>query len=880
VDLLNKILELDSVYEGEGQQPGGFQTSDPKEAIREVVRRMFPGVNATIPISENLQLNLGPNINEISAGGQFDVGGGELSIGGGMSGDDKAFGINFRKEFSNGSLSEEYYGKSQLAYQKAVEDGFQGTYEEYLRLISPTKSFADGGRAAFKYAGPVSFEKLIKPKKYEGNRFSKKMPAGTFTMRLYEGLDADGNRIEKTYVGTKKELKKIFDKKNKSRVKGDLPTLKDGEVYQIRQGKNKGKFAIRMPKEDKYTFYDTKAQAIKHRLDYLRDPANAIGGARNVNIKPPKGFVTGQDMLKEARKKGITVSENRQASNFADNFGFPKTTLKGKTFYDISKLSDPKEVDRILLAQVRSGAGSKLAKEKFPVKTKTELQKPRLTAIEEKFGVKKDSPLAGKKKLKVDMGHAGNIFSKFSDELITLDKLTYTPSQINEILGQKGGVDDKIRAIQNSQFKVINKMNDADAAKYMDNNKIPYNKASSNFKQQLLSKSDATLTRLVLDSGGEKVARLSDGTTFGGSFLKNPVDRFDMYKGVTEKDFVNFRKQYLTNEGNLKPNVLTDEAKKTKIKLTDTDDFTNIIKQDLPDADKKNLIDLKIFEDNRIASMQSASANELRPLANIGCPNKKADGGRVNFANGEDLVACAIKGAEKLQNTDPKKLDGLAKSNIKTLTKTASGARFLKNVLGPGALAFEGLFALPFAALDFAEGRAGSDILKNALSLGLMDSKLRQDELKEFFAGAGKGEEFINALESVKNLSKQLSGTKKQRQRAVPKYNIAFDNFEKAMQPFMRVNPQLESGQMFSPELLDENLRKTEEAKQKVLETYDERLKEREIGPYAKPFDFSYGEFSNGGIAGLSGGDKSGPPPERGPDSEGLRSLMKRGINL
>ena len=63
-----------------------------------------------------------------------------------------------------------------------------------------------------------------------------------------------------------------------------------------------------------------------------------------------------------------------------------------------------------------------------------------------------------------------------------------------------------------------------------------------------------------------------------------------------------------------------------------------------------NKIDLKIFEDNRISSMQSASANELRPLANIGCPNKKADGGRVNFANGEDLVACAIKGAEKLQN--------------------------------------------------------------------------------------------------------------------------------------------------------------------------------------------------------------------------------------
>jgi len=39
-------------------------------------------------------------------------------------------------------------------------------------------------------------------------------------------------------------------------------------------------------------------------------------------------------------------------------------------------------------------------------------------------------------------------------------------------------------------------------------------------------------------------------------------------------------------------------------------------------------------------------------------------------------------------------------------------------------------------------------------------------------------------------------------------------------------------------------------------------------------------ELASGGIAGLSGGDKSGPPPERGPDSEGLRSLMKRGIKI
>jgi len=38
--------------------------------------------------------------------------------------------------------------------------------------------------------------------------------------------------------------------------------------------------------------------------------------------------------------------------------------------------------------------------------------------------------------------------------------------------------------------------------------------------------------------------------------------------------------------------------------------------------------------------------------------------------------------------------------------------------------------------------------------------------------------------------------------------------------------------------------------------------------------------FADGGIAGLSGGDKSGPPPERGPLPQGLPSLMKRGMKI
>ena len=39
-------------------------------------------------------------------------------------------------------------------------------------------------------------------------------------------------------------------------------------------------------------------------------------------------------------------------------------------------------------------------------------------------------------------------------------------------------------------------------------------------------------------------------------------------------------------------------------------------------------------------------------------------------------------------------------------------------------------------------------------------------------------------------------------------------------------------------------------------------------------------QLAGGGIAGLSGGDKSGRPPESGPASQGLRSLYKNGNKL
>ena len=84
------------------RQKGYFETNDPKEAAREVIRRVVPIDQYTFPITNSLNLGLGPDLDQVNIGSEFDVGGGTLSVGGGMKGDEKAFGIGFRKEFDGG----------------------------------------------------------------------------------------------------------------------------------------------------------------------------------------------------------------------------------------------------------------------------------------------------------------------------------------------------------------------------------------------------------------------------------------------------------------------------------------------------------------------------------------------------------------------------------------------------------------------------------------------------------------------------------------------------------------------------------------------------------------------------------------------------------
>ena len=87
------------------QEPMGpnYETNDPKEALKEIVKRMINVDPAKVPLSKDMQLMF--DLDRAKIGGQKDIGGGILSFGinKGFGRDDTGMGFEFRKQFKDGS---------------------------------------------------------------------------------------------------------------------------------------------------------------------------------------------------------------------------------------------------------------------------------------------------------------------------------------------------------------------------------------------------------------------------------------------------------------------------------------------------------------------------------------------------------------------------------------------------------------------------------------------------------------------------------------------------------------------------------------------------------------------------------------------------------
>ena len=102
-----KIVEdMDEVVEDQKEVMGPpFETNDPKEAIKEIIRRRINVDPAKVPLSKDLMLMF--DLDKAKIGGEKKLFGGEIQFGinKGFGRDDLGYGFNFKKEFAEGGIA-------------------------------------------------------------------------------------------------------------------------------------------------------------------------------------------------------------------------------------------------------------------------------------------------------------------------------------------------------------------------------------------------------------------------------------------------------------------------------------------------------------------------------------------------------------------------------------------------------------------------------------------------------------------------------------------------------------------------------------------------------------------------------------------------------
>ena len=216
--------------------------------------------------------------------------------------------------------------------------------------------------------------------------------------------------------------------------------------------------------------------------------------------------------------------------------------------------------------------------------------------------------------------------------------------------------------------------------------------------------------------------------------------------------------------------------------------------------------------------------------------------------------------------------DNAAIAKINKMGKLMKGFKGAAKWTGWGLLAEIG-FAAPLAAVDYAKGANKDEIISN-ITYGLAGKSI-DEQLKEKYAGYGQAQKLFDLYDKAQKaeeLTREQGGYRSlftNLQREEDAYKAA----EKAMDPFMIPTPHLEEGRYF-----DENKVFTDLARDESrLSDY---MTEREKIGQERMEKMQPVQFYTGAKYGGLNGDKSGPAPESGPMSQGLRSLYNNGKKL
>ena len=338
-----------------------------------------------------------------------------------------------REDFAGGTkLMDEYLG-AQKEYQKAVDNGFQGTYEEFLRYKS-SGSFAEGGRAKF---GDGTITPVLKL----GSNV-KKDPK---LVKLFNEGNLYHLRLGKDKVvsyGTQEELKEVF--KNRTTAGGDVRA--DLELKKYKK-----------------------------------------------NFLPRNKFLT---FLQDKGIQATTVNPKVFAQRYGLKFE-PNPYFKSDVIVDVSKLKNKDFVDSIIKRQVASGFGTDEQKRQFRKFDDDSVMRRYFNKLrrnmQKKFSVRKiEELLAANKASGLNLSHMDDLFSQY----VTTRNIGYVPKDFNtQDLDKFDKQFRKIYKKRNNLFKNKTKGWEQKVAK-LNKDGITLAKASDGFKQFKVIKPDGK-TRVV-----------------------------------------------------------------------------------------------------------------------------------------------------------------------------------------------------------------------------------------------------------------------------------------------------------------------------------------------------------------------------------------------
>ena len=280
------------------------------------------------------------------------------------------------------------------------------------------------------------------------------------------------------------------------------------------------------------------------------------------------------------------------------------------------------------------------------------------------------------------------------------------------------------------------------------------------------------------------------------------------------------------------------------------------------------------------------SKNVIVRMAKIGCPGK-ANGGRIGFDQGLNVTSCAAKGVEKLKG-NPAELTPGDQANVRALAKSGKAVKFLKGVLGPGAILGEVIFEGGAAANKFMDqGMPIKQALgESYINKYLLGPKTQIDVEAERAKEMSRGEDFAMAERGrrMAPFMPQSATADKNRLRdrmnaegiltiqdAKNELKNIGDYYGQGYTPY-GLNKLYEDAGMQNPGFGIEKVgpRTGKYNEEKGLQDYLNSMKMQKIADAG-----GVANMAGGGIA-KEAGDRSGPAPVSGPQPQGLSYLMNR----